>query len=93
MQNNFSQRRWSVKCIEESLSPTFFIVAQYWVVVVKLKLITSKNCKIEQPELLQIAATIFQQLVAKKEEINHLRSLQEKDTHLLKDPALTAVTL
>ena len=60
---NFSNRERSVKCKEELLSPTFVIVAQYGDVAAKLKLMPSKNCKIELPELLRIAAIMFQQLV------------------------------
>ena len=59
----FLPRTRSVKCTEESLNPTFAIVAQYGDVAAKLKLITYKNCKIELPELLLIAAFVFQQLI------------------------------
>ena len=47
---------------EGLLSPTFVIVAQYGDVAAKLKLITSKDCKIKLPEFLEIAAIMFQQL-------------------------------
>ena len=53
----------SVKCTEESLNHTFATVAQYGDVAAKLNLITYKNCKIELPELLLIAAFVFQQLI------------------------------